>query len=118
MKHSLAVALILLLVAGPARAASRDVIRTDWSGFEREVLARKLTHRTAQITLATGDESKTKLLSVSDRGLVVRATRATQQWASGNKEANIPKEQIRSVRFEGRLGHRGLIGALAGLGAG
>jgi hypothetical protein len=118
MKQYSAIALIVLLVPGPAWAAAREVIRTDWSGFQQAVAARKLTDRTVRITLVAGSEFKTHLHSVSDSGLVVRATRETKQWASGEKAANIPKDQIRSVRFSGRVGHRGLIGAAVGLGAG
>jgi hypothetical protein len=117
-KHYSAIVLIVALVTGPARAAAREVIRTDWSGFQQAVGARMLTERTVRITPATGADFKTKLISVSSQGLVVRATRATTPWASGKNEANIPKDQIRSVRFSGRVGHRGLIGAAVGLGAG
>jgi hypothetical protein len=118
MKHYSAIILILGLVTVPAPAASREVIETNWTGFEREVPARKLTGRTVRVTLLAGAAFTTRLLSVSDSGLVVRATRESKQWASGKNEASIPKDQIRSLRFSGRVGHRGLIGAAVGLGAG
>jgi small nuclear ribonucleoprotein (snRNP)-like protein len=113
-----AIALIVLLVPGSARAAAREVIRTDWDGFQQAVAVRKLVDRTVRITLMDGSEFKTRLRSVSGSGLVVRATRETRKWASGNEAANIPRDQIRSVRFSGRVGHRGLIGAGVGLSAG
>lgn len=107
-----------MLIPGSAGAAAREVIRTDWGGFQQAVATRKLADRSVQITLVSGGEFKTRLRSVSDSGLAVRATRETKQWAAGKKDANIPRDQIRSLRFSGRVGHRGLIGAGVGLGAG
>ncbi len=118
MNRCLAVSLIALFVTGPVEAAQRQVIKIGWSGFQQEVSARKLRGRMVRITPAGGGEIKTKLLSVADNGLVVRATPATNQWASGKKEATIPKGEIRSVRFLGHVGHRGLLLGLAGFGAG
>ncbi len=118
MNQSLAVVLIALVVAGPVGAAQREVVKTDWSGFVQQVAARKLQNRMVRITLAGGGETRTKLLAVADSGLVVRATPPTSQWASGKKQATVPRGQIRSVRFLGHLGHRGLLTGLAGFGAG
>ena len=110
-------ALCLLIAAAPAIAAEREVIKTNWSEFQNQTSSRQLVGRTARIRLAGGGQVKAKVTSVSDSGLTVPTSRATKQWASG-KEAVIPKGQVRSVAFEGRTGHRGLIGALIGLGAG
>jgi len=112
-----AATLFLLIAAVPAAAADREVIKTNWSEFQTQASSRHLVGRTARIRLAGGEEVKAKVTSVSDSGLTVPLRRATRQWASG-KEAVIPKTQIRSVAFEGRTGHRGLIGAVAGLAAG
>ena len=118
MKTLLAVVFIGVFVTGPAWAGGHEVVRTDWNGFQREVLARRLAGRTVRITTVAGTEVKTKLKSVAGGGLVVQSTRATTPWASGQKEANIPRDQVRSVRFSGRTGHRGWLGAAVGLGAG
>ena len=66
----------------PAQARSRDVITTDWSGFQREASTRKIAGRSVQITLVSGTEFKTKLISVAGDALVVQANSATAQWAS------------------------------------
>jgi hypothetical protein len=79
---------------------------------------RKLVKRTVRITLAGGGEIKSTLVGVEDNGLIIKATKATKQWASGPEQARIPREQVSAVRFGGRIGHRGLIGGLVGLGAG
>jgi hypothetical protein len=112
------VVLATILLAGPACAADREVIRSGWSGFQGQVAARKLTGRSVRIVLSSGGQVKTDLLEVTDSGLAVRATRATKQWKSSQGYARIPREQIATVRFGGRVGSHGLIGALAGLGAG
>jgi hypothetical protein len=44
----------------------------------------------------------------------VRDVRTTKQWSSGNGDATVPKNQVRSVSFEGHLGHRGILGGVIG----
>ncbi len=109
--------LILTLTTVPAWAAEREVIRTEWSGFQKQIADRRLTGHSARVT--TGTKSvKTEVRGVSDTELVVRATRGTKQWSGGSGEARIPKDEVTSVRFDGRVGKKRLVGALAGLGAG
>ncbi len=110
--------LAVLILANPGLSAERDVITADWSGFQQQVSMRKLFQRSVRVTLSGGGEIKTTLVQVEDNGLIVKATKAAKQWASGPERAMIPREQVRSVRFEGRIGHRGLIGGLIGLGVG
>lgn len=117
IRRQLGAVVAAIFLAGAAAAAEREVIKADWGHFEQQVSARKLTGRSVRVRLSGGGEVKTNLLQVTDAGLVVRATRATQRWRSG-ENAQIPKDQVASVRFEGRMGHHGLIGALIGFGAG
>ncbi len=104
--------LTVMLVAPPLGGAEREVIRTNWSGFQKEVSTRRLKGRSIRVATA-GKEIKTELVDVLDTQLVVRATRATKQW--GDK---LPKDQITSVRFNGRMGKHGVLGMFVGLGAG
>ena len=113
-----AVAMVAILVAEPVAAAEREVVKSDWNGFRQQVSSRKLEGRSVRIRLSGGGEVKTNLLEVTETGFVVRATRATKQWKSVDDKARIPKEQVASVRFGGRVGRGGLIGGLVGLGAG
>lgn len=115
---SLGLALVALLLAAPGQAAEREVIRADWNGFQQQVSMRKLLRRNVRVTLSGGGEIKTALVRVDNNGLIVKATKAAKQWASGPEQAMIPREQVSAVRFGGRIGHRGLIGGLVGLGAG
>jgi hypothetical protein len=115
---SLRLTLVALLLAAPGLAAEREVIRADWSGFRQQVSMRKLLRRNVRVTLSGGGEIKSTLVRVEDNGLIVKATKAAKQWASGPEQATIPREQVSAVRFGGRIGHRGLIGGLVGLGAG
>jgi len=110
--------LAAILLAGPLAAAEREILQTDWNHFQQRVAGLKLEGRSVRVRLRGGGELKTNLLRVEDTGLAVRLTRAARQWKSGEDTARIPKEQVAAVRFGGRMGHRGLIGALAGLGAG
>jgi RNase P/RNase MRP subunit p29 len=110
--------LIAVLLAEPVAAASREVIKTGWNGFQEQVSARKLTGHSVRITLQGGGVAKTNLLQATPTGLVVRETRETKQWNSEKGKSTIPNEQVVSVRFAGRVGHKRLIGALAGLGGG
>ncbi len=114
----LAIALAAILSAEPLAAAEGEIIKTDWNGFRREVAARKLRGRAVRIGLAAGGEVKTNLLELTDTGLEARVTRATKQWATAGGNAQIPREQIVSVRFGGRTGHGGRTGALIGIAAG
>lgn len=108
----------MLFLADFGLAAERQTIRVDWSRFQQEVSTRKLLNRNVRFTISRGGEIKTTLVRVEDHGLTVKATKAARQWASGTEQASIPRAQISAVRFEGRMGHRGLIGGLVGLGAG
>ncbi len=61
----------------------------------------------------------TTILSVDDTALEVRSTDGTRSWDTGNERARIPQDQVRSVRFNGRMRNKGrLTGALLGLGGG
>jgi hypothetical protein len=110
--------LVALLLAEPGLAAEREVIRADWSRFRQQVWMRKPFQRHVRVTLSGGGEIKTTLVRVEDNGLIVKATKAAKQWAFGPEQAMIPREQVGAVRFGGRIGHRGMIGGLVGLGAG
>lgn len=99
-------------------ATGREVIRADWSRFQQQASTRKFLQRNVLVTLSGGGEVKATLLRIDERGLVVKTTKALKQWASGPGQATIPREQVRTVRFSGRIGHRGLISGLIGLGAG
>jgi hypothetical protein len=113
-----AIALAAILAAEPLSAARREVIRSDWDGFLRYVSALKLNGRNARIRFLNGGEVKSNLVEATNAFLVVRANRATKQWSSGQDLARIPREQIASLRFSGRVGNHGRMGLLAGLGAG
>lgn len=99
-------------------AREREVLRCDWSVLQQQITARNLQGRKARIRLAGGGEIKAKILSVAVAGLTVHDSRATRQWKTGPGEPVIPKEQVVSLRFEGRTGHGRLIGGLTGLGGG
>lgn len=116
--YTLALTLTLLLTAEPVLAAQREIIGADWTTFQQQVSTRKLSKRPVRITLSGGGEIKTTLVSVDDTGLLVKAAKGTKQWESGPERARIPTDQIRSIRFEGRIGHRGLILGLTGLSVG
>ncbi len=116
--REVAIVLVVLLATEPMGAAVREVIRTDWSGFTGQVRSRGLEGRSVRVGLPGAGQVKTRLLRVTDSGLEVRPTRAIRKWKTPSGNALLPKEQVASVRFDGRTGHRGIIGALAGLGAG
>ena len=114
----LGIALVAVLVVESVPAASPEVMRTDWRGFSEQVRSRGLEGRPVRIGLAGAGQAKTRLVRVTESGLEVRSTRALRKWKNSGRNALLPQEQVASVRFEGRTGHRGLIGAAAGLGAG
>jgi len=100
-------------------ASAREVVRADWGNFRKQVESRKLLDRSARIVLIGGERVSSTILAIDESALEVRSTRATKSWNTGNERARIPREQVRSVRFSGRMGSRGrLIGALAGGGGG
>lgn len=99
-------------------AADREVVRTDWNGFQNQFSTRSLNGHSARITLAGGQLIKTNVLRVTDSAVVVHANRATRQWDSGKSDAAIPKGQVTSVQFGGRTGNKRIIGLLAGFGGG
>lgn len=118
MTRQIALALVGMLLVESA-AFGREVVRADWGVFRRQVEARGLMSRSARIVLTGGDRVGTTILSIDDKALEVRSTRATKNWNTGNERARIPRDQVRSVRFNGRMGSKGrLIGALAGGGGG
>lgn len=90
-------------------------MRADWSVFRKQVDARNLMGHSARIVLTSGDRVGTTIHSLDDTALEVRSTRSAKNWNTGNDRARIPRDQVRSVQFSGRMGSRGrLIGALAG----
>jgi hypothetical protein len=109
--------LAIILAAQPMMAAERDVIRADWNLFQEEVAARKLHSRSVRIALEGGGEVKTTVYHVTSAGLTVRLNKSLKQWQKGDN-ALIPKEQVASARFGGRVKTHGSVGLLAGLGAG
>jgi hypothetical protein len=117
-KRYLSLAMSAILFTSPLAAAKREVLKTDWTGFQEQVTARKLNGRSVRISIASGKEIKTELLGVSGDGLAVPSGRAVKRWSSGGKQVTVPKDQVISVRFEGRAGHGRAIGTAAGIGAG
>lgn len=118
MTRLIACALVGMLLVASA-ASGREVVRADWGVFREQVETRRLMGRSARIVLTSGERAGTTILSIDDLALEVRSTRATKRWNTGNERARIPRDQVRSVRFAGRMGSRGrLIGALTGLGGG
>jgi hypothetical protein len=100
-------------------ASGREVVRADWGDLRKQVEVRRLMGRSARILLTSGDRVGTSILSIDDTALEVRSTRTTRSWNTGNERARIPRDQVRSVRFNGRMGSKGrLIGGLAGAGGG
>lgn len=119
MARRVVAALIAMLMVTDLVAAGEDVtVKTNWTGFQEQVAQRKLRNRRAHISLASGGEVKTILMRVEENGIVVGLNRETRQWTSGKQEALVPRQDISSVRFDGKTGRGGLIGGLAGLGAG
>jgi hypothetical protein len=113
-----AIALAAILAAEPLSAARHEVIKSDWDGFLRYVSALKLNGRSVRIRFLNGGEVKSSLVEATNAFLVVGANRATKQWSSGQDMARIPREQVASLRFSGRVGNHGRLGLIAGLGAG
>jgi hypothetical protein len=112
----LAIWVVAVSICEPAVAARREIVKTDWNGFERRVSEQKLEGRKVRIQLAGGSEIKARLIRTSGNGVILHVNRATSQWKTSKKEALLPRDQIRSVRFEGHLGHRGLFIGLASFG--
>lgn len=108
----------VLLVGQSVIAAEPTVTKTNWTGFQGRVALLKLEERRALILLNTGSEVKAFVLRAEEIGLLVRRNKATNQWATGPKEAMLPRDIISSVRFTGKMGRHGLLGGLAGAGAG
>ena len=118
MTRQIACVLVGMLLVESA-ASGREVVRADWGVFRQQVETRRLMGRSARIVLTGGERVGTTILSIDDMALEVRSTRATKSWNTGSERARIPRDQVRSVRFAGRMGSRGrLIGALTGLGGG
>jgi len=105
MRQFVSLALVLCLGA-PLIAAEREVIRTDWSRFQQMVSDRKLLGRSAHVRLKDGREVKGKVQQITDAGIAL------------GSPPEVPRAEIASVRFDGKLGHRGLWGMLIGGGGG
>jgi hypothetical protein len=118
LRRSLALPLALLVTTQLAAAGEPAIVKTDWQGFQQATQGRKFKDRTIRISLTAGGEVKTALINVEPNGIVVQVNKSTRQWASGKEEALVPREAVSSVRIGGRVGKGGLIGAVAGLGAG
>lgn len=116
--RALSVVLTVTISGANLQAADRETIRADWNGFRGQVSDRGLKGRSARVELASGAEVHSKVLDAVANGLVVNANRSARQWKTGDGTALIPLDQIRKVRFDGRLGHGGLLGLALGAGAG
>jgi hypothetical protein len=88
-------------------AREPEVIKTDWTGFQQR--ATHFRGRTIRVSDTGGAETKSILKSVEANGISVESKGSTKL---------IPRESVSRVRVTGRTGKGGLIGALAGLGAG
>jgi hypothetical protein len=117
MKRSWGRLLLALLLSASHPAAGQEIIKVHWDGLAREVANRGLAGREVSISSSAAGVLRTRLLSVDGDSLRVRATRTTKQWASGKKVAIIPKSQVRSIRFLGHTGHRGVWTGAAAFGA-
>jgi hypothetical protein len=118
MRGVVARVLAVLLAGQTLFAAERSAVRTDWNGFREQVAQLKLKNRDARIGLTAGADIKALFVRAEENGVVVRLDRALRQWKISETEAMVPRDSVASVRFGGRIGHRGLIGGLAGLGLG
>jgi len=105
MRQFVTLALVLCLVA-PLIAAEREVIKTDWTRFWQVAQERKLLGRSAHVRLRDGREVKGKVQQITDAGITL------------GSRPEVPKAEVASVRFDGKLGHRGLWGTLIGAGGG
>lgn len=118
MYRRLALTLTALLIF-ESSAAARDTVQVNWDEFSNQLTAMRLAGRRARIALGGGDSVKATVFGADAAGLEVSESRKTRQWATNGGRARIPRDQIRSVRFDGRTSKRGRwIGALAGAGAG
>ncbi len=118
MQRVLSASVAMLMVSNLAMAAEAAVVKTNWSGFQKEVRRLNFHERGARISLVSGGEIKVLFMRVEDQGIVVRLNRATSQWKSGAQEATVPRDAVAGVRFSGKIGKKGLIGGLVGLGLG
>lgn len=118
MRSVLPKAMAALLLIQTVSASESVRTTTDWNGFQQQVTQRRLHNRTAWISLTTGDTVKVFFLRAAADGLVVQANRKTRQWTTKAGESMVPRDLVSAVRFTGRIGRGGLIGGLAGLGAG
>jgi hypothetical protein len=105
-------------MSSPLEASAAKVQQASWNEFRQAVAAQKLRGRGVRVVVSSGSEINTRLLEVTETHLVVRAKQATALWDTADKQARIPKEQVKSVRFKGRVGRGRLIGTLVGAGAG
>jgi hypothetical protein len=97
--------LCALLLFAPLNGREPDVIRTDWNGLQRQ-LGRQKQIKHVRVHLRSGDSFNTDVHEIRDEGLIV------------NKQRLIPKDQVRSLRLNGKRGKGRLIGTLVGAGAG
>ncbi|MBL0156410.1 MAG: hypothetical protein IPP47_04830 [Bryobacterales bacterium] len=107
------------LIVQPVCAAPQPEQAVSWAELRSAITSQKLADRMVKIRLASGEEIKSRLQRVDDDAVVVVSTRKTDKlWKSTNQEARIPRAEVAGVEFQGRRGKNGLIGGLAGLGAG
>jgi hypothetical protein len=108
---------VLLGVPAVSETESAET-KTEWNGFRQQVSQCQLNNRTAWISLTTGCAIKAVFLRASNDGLVVKANRKTKQWTTGKGEAMVPRGLVTGVKLTGKVSQGGLIGGLAGMGAG
>lgn len=118
MNRIFAIVLVLLMSAVFLPAAPPVATQTDWDGFLAQVAQQKLKDRPAWISLRSGERFKTQFIAATQDGVVVSSDRNTSEWSTGKGKSLVPRRVIQGVEFTGKVGRRGMIGGLAGLGLG
>jgi hypothetical protein len=118
MKRQSIAALLALLLAVPAAFAQGPGRRVTWTEFQKEAVRIRLAGRNVAVELRSGEVLRCTVKAVPDDGLLVEPGRKTRQWARTNGEHRIPKEMIAAVSSKDRVGRKGLLGAVVGLGIG
>jgi hypothetical protein len=118
MKRSFLAQTLIVFLTVQALTAAESAVKTTWSGFQEQVIRLKLNKRAAWISVSGGTKFKATFLRAEDGGMVVKTNQETKRWATQDGEAMISRDSVQTVRFTGKIGRRGLIGGLAGLGAG
>jgi hypothetical protein len=101
----------------PVFAAPPDVITLDWAGLRKQMDTRHYKNNWVQIRMTSGPAVTAPFLRTEEDAVIVRASRATTQWNTGD-EARIPSDAIASVHPSGKKGHKGMLGAVVGAGGG